>query len=281
MGRMAGQPVAMAEVVRAARIAVALTEFSATAQLVSWIKESAGQLRAASLPGVLRRMEQTALAADYSVVGRHARHLADKLTRADAAVAWFDTGHTLRIDLRWRAGRADDGDCRGHTPINLINLPSGEAYIAPYEGERPGQPSRTAGEIPVRTGDDLAVFTVAANTIQAVQGDGPLAAHYRGFFAADPARRNIAELGLGCNDRAIVTGNVLEDEKAGFHWAYGRSENWGGVTGPEQFLGPATVVHHDVVYARGSPIGMARVALEYPDGTQEEILRQGNYVNLP
>ena len=30
---------------------------------------------------------------------------------------------------------------------------------------------------------------------------------------------------------AEVTGCVLEDEKAGFHWAFGRSDHLGGVVG--------------------------------------------------
>ena len=55
-----------------------------------------------------------------------------------------------------------------------------------------------------------------------VRGESAGAARFRDIFAADPARPNIAEVAFGCNERAVVTGNVLEDEKAGFHWAYGR-----------------------------------------------------------
>ena len=74
-----------------------------------------------------------------------------------------------------------------------------------------------------------------------------------------------------------MTGNVLEDEKAGFHWAYGRSEHLGGVMGPGHFKSPATVVHHDIVYAAGCPIGIRSLALTYPDRSSEVIMRDNRY----
>src|SRR5690606_35600610 len=96
---------------------------------------------------------------------------------------------------------------------------------------------------------DQAVLVVRQNRITEING-GAYAAKLRAHFDVDPARRNIAELGLGCNDAAVVQGSVLEDEKAGFHWAYGRSEHLGGTVGPDAFSDPAHVVHHDIVYAR-------------------------------
>ena len=62
------------------------------------------------------------------------------------------------------------------------------------------------------------------------------------FFDADPARANIAEVAFGVNDMAEVTGCVLEDEKAGFHWAFGRSDHLGGVVGVDDFVSPADVL---------------------------------------
>ena len=45
-----------------------------------------------------------------------------------------------------------------------------------------------------------------------MHGPDPQAESLRAFLLADPARANIAELGLGCNERAVVQGNVLEDD---------------------------------------------------------------------
>jgi leucyl aminopeptidase (aminopeptidase T) len=97
------------------------------------------------------------------------------------------------------------------------------------------------------------------------------------LFAEDPARANVAEVAFGCNEWAEVTGNVLEDEKAGFHWAYGRSDHLGGTVGPTAFVGPHTVVHQDIVYARGNPIQIAEAALTRPEG-RVVVLRGGSYV---
>lgn len=275
-GTQDGKTVRLADAIARATLVVAMTKHSATAPLSAHVKERS-DLRVASMPGVLRRMEKTALAADYREVARRAQLLAERLERAESAEVTFDTGHQFCFDLRFRHAHADDGVCtREKQGFRLINLPSGEAFIVPYEGERADEPSRTEGEIPVSWQGEQAVVTVRANRIAEVRG-GAYADKLRAHFDIDPARRNIAELGLGCNDSAAVLGSVLEDEKAGFHWAYGRSEHLGGVTGPDAFTDPKHVVHHDIVYARGCPIGVDQLVLVYPGGTREIILRKNAY----
>ena len=279
-GTAEGAPVEVAAAIAQAHIVVALTTHSATAPLSAFVRQRS-DLRVASMPGVLRRMEQSALAADYREVARRTHLLAERLTRAVQADVEFDTGHRLTLDLRHRVGHADDGVCtREKQGFRLINLPSGEAFIVPYEGERPGDPSRTAGAIPVRWQDETALLQVEGNRIVRLEG-GSYADRLRAHFDVDPARRNVAELGLGCNDAAVVMGCVLEDEKAGFHWAYGRSEHLGGVTGPDAFLDPRHVVHHDIVYARGCPIGVRALDLRYEDGARERILADNRYTLWP
>lgn len=279
-GHLGEQVVRLADVLEATTLAVAITEFSATAAMVGYAQRLA-DFRAASLPMLARRMEQTALAADYAVVGPRAHNLAQKLNAAQAAHVRFDTGHSVTFDLRYRQAHADDGMCHRHKQgARVINLPSGEAYIVPYEGERPNERSRTNGRIPTLDSGELLVFRVVQNRIVDVEGMGTRAAEMRNYFSVDHARRNIAELGLGCNDRAVVWGNVLEDEKAGFHWAYGRSEHLGGTVGPSAFLDPGHIIHQDVVYARGSPIVVASLTLDMGGGVSEDIMQDGWYVNV-
>jgi leucyl aminopeptidase (aminopeptidase T) len=161
--------------------------------------------------------------------------------------------------------------------VRLINLPSGETYSVPYEGEVRGAPSWTAGTIPVVEGGELVLFHLANNRIQLVEGEGPVAQRYRGCFACDPARANVAEVAFGLNDRAEVTGNGLEDEKAGFHWAYGRSDHLGGVVGVSEFRSPETVVHQDLIYARGNPVQVTQATLHHPDGRSIAVILGAQY----
>ena len=100
----------------------------------------------------------------------------------------------------------------------------------------------------------------------------------RDFLVLDAARRNVAELGLGCNPTARVWGNVLEDEKAGPHIALGRSEHIGGITGPDAFGDPRHVWHHDFVYARNSTIHVAKMTLVDSRGQAEVLVVKGHYL---
>ena len=82
-------------------------------------------------------------------------------------------------------------------------------------------------------------------------------------------------MAIGCNDKAVVTGNVLEDEKAGFHWAYGRSEFLGGTVDPKEFSAPDKVLHLDIVYAKGNPIVCERLDFIFSDGSRKAAILEG------
>jgi leucyl aminopeptidase (aminopeptidase T) len=277
-GEMDGRPVSFEDLLSEVNIVVALTEYSASAPLIGYTQKFP-ELRAASMPKVERRMQDTALAANYSEVARKSHILAEKLERAEGARVQFSTGHQVYLDLRHRQADADDGQLHADKKgIRLINLPSGEACIAPYEGEVEGEPSKSEGTIPADYSGELVLYRVRENRIVEIIGDGPKAGEMRNYFAVDEARRNIAELGLGCNEKAVISGIVLEDEKVlGMHWAYGRSDHIGGVTGVQQFTDPSHVVHQDIVYAKGGPVEIASLVLEYEDGSSEEVIRDGEY----
>ena len=87
----------------------------------------------------------------------------------------------------------------------------------------------------------------------------------RDFFAGNNTRRNIAELGIGCNPNAVITGNILEDEKVGLHIAYGMSTHLGGKIKSD--------IHVDICYSKGCPVEGATVVLTHKDGSKTELIQ--------
>jgi hypothetical protein len=261
-----------------ATLLLALTQFSASAPLIGWTKRFP-RLRVASMPMVAPEMEETALAADYVQVARSCARLRDRLAAADYAQISFSNGDTLTLDLRYRTAHVDDGQLRPDKAWpRLVNLPSGEAFTAIYEGERAGDPSATRGVLPVEWRGEVVRLEIDRNQVIDVLGRSEAAVVLRAFLALDRARRNVAELGLGCNPKARVWGNVVEDEKAGPHIALGRSEHLGGVTGPSAFEDPRHVWHHDFVYARASAIHIAELNLTDERGVADQLVLNGHYL---
>ncbi len=276
-GTLGDEEVDLVEALAGSTLVIAMTQFSATAPLAH-IADAHPDFRAASMPGVSPRMEGTALAADYRKVAERCRAIAEAFDGAVLCDVEFSTGHRCFFDLRHRRAEMDDGFLpRSKEGERIINLPSGETFIVPYEGELEDVPSWTAGTIPVVEDDELVLFHVVANCVQVVEGDGPVADRYAAFFDHDPARTNIAEVAFGVNDRAQVTGIVLEDEKAGFHWAFGRSDHLGGVVGVDEFGAPENVVHQDIVYAAGNPVQVERAEIVHPDGRRIAVIEGGRY----
>jgi hypothetical protein len=276
-GRQDGALIALENIGARATLLLALTEFSASAPLIGWTKRFP-KLRAASMPKVAPEMESTALAADYAQVARSCERLRARLAGAHSAEIEFSSGEQFHFDFRFREPEMDDGRLRRDMPPpRLINLPSGEAYTAAYEGEG-DVPSLTSGILPVWYGNEIVRLRVNKNRVEEVAGNTAASRNLQDFLFLDPARCNVAELGLGCNPRARVWGNVLEDEKAGPHIALGRSEHLGGITGPDAFRDARNVWHEDFVYARGSPIQIKRLTLVDSGGHSQPLFVNGSYV---
>jgi hypothetical protein len=275
-GEQSGRTVSLEEIGARITLLLAMTEFSASAPLIGWTKRFP-KLRAASMPRIAPEMESSALAADYKQVAHSCHRLRERLAKASMAEIEFSTGDHFRFDFRFREPKVDDGRLPIDAPVpRLINLPSGETYITGYEGER-GTASQTNGVLPIPWQSAIVRAQVKENRVENVIGDTPSSRDLRDFLFADPARCNVAELGLGCNPWARVWGNVLEDEKAGPHIALGRSEHLGGTIGPSAFREAGNVWHEDFVYARGCPIQIKQMTLVDDNGNSEVLFTDGSY----
>lgn len=273
-------PVPWSEVFARHSILLAPTQFSATAPLKVAARSFA--IRAATMPGFRAEMIP-ALRLDYTEVNRRVVALAAMLTAAEGADLVFGTpdGEAfLHVDLRHRAGHASGGLLRD--PGTAGNLPSGEAYIVPYEGERAGDPSRTAGVLPVELEGEVVRYSIAANRAVAVLPGGARASAEAERLRREPAYGNLAELGLGVLAAFGVQpiGEILLDEKLGLHLAFGRSDHFGGQIGPRDFSSPDAVVHIDRVYvpACQPQVSVARVDLHLPGDGRRTIIEAGEYV---
>jgi leucyl aminopeptidase (aminopeptidase T) len=250
-----------------ANLVIAMTEYSGSSSFITVCKKEGGITRAASMPMVEKRMEETAFKANYEDVQIYAASIKKMLTKAIGAEVLFSTGNKLFIDLRNRVGFADGGDCT--KTGQFINFPSGEGYIAPYEGaeDEIGEfgASKTEGILPDNQHGNLLKYRVKKNTITEVIGEGKNADEMRTFFEENESRKNIAELGVGCNPQAVVTGNILEDEKVGgLHIAYGTSLHLGGKTKSD--------MHIDICFPKGLPAEAKTLTLINEDGSKIELI---------
>lgn len=267
-------------------LVLAPTELSATAPLkVATRAAGSGPagFRAATMPGFLPAMVP-ALRLDYGVINRRVDLLKQWLDQAERADFHFQVAgvdHRLTLDLRHRTGHASGG----LFPTNGVagNLPSGEAYIVPYEGEIPGDRSGSRGTLPVQIDQEVVVYSIEDNKAVAVLSNGPVSSVEARRITEEPAYANLAELGLGVlGDFGLKpTGSILLDEKLGLHIAFGRSDHFGGVVGPAQFSGPDAVIHLDRVYIPETQpqVRVAEVRLTGPD-LDRVIIREGLFQGL-
>jgi leucyl aminopeptidase (aminopeptidase T) len=259
---------------------LSITRFSATAPLK--VAARSHPMRAATMPGFTADMIP-ALRLDYTEVNRRVgilKGLLDRATGSDLVFRHPEGEDRLHLDLRHRSGHASGGLLPERGVAG--NLPSGEAYIVPYEGEVAGDPSRSQGVLPVQFGKrEVVRYRIEANRAMEVLSSGPESEREAELIAREPAYANLAELGLGVLAAFGVkpVGTVLLDEKLGLHIAFGRSEHFGGQVGPDAFSSPAAVIHIDRVYVpEAQPdVVPVEVDLRFADGSALALMRNGDF----
>jgi leucyl aminopeptidase (aminopeptidase T) len=196
--------------------------------------------RGATMPGVTEDMLARVMAIDFDLMAARSRAVATALDEGATAHVTCPLGTDLTLDLSGRHGIADDGDLTARRAFG--NLPCGEGFIAPLSGEGHLVASSLG---PLGISDEPATLTVTNGSLAAAEGGlGP--EWIKVLDRHGEAGRNLAELGVGTNDKAQLTGLVLEDEKilGTIHVAFGASAGIGGTV--------AVPIHLDVVVTQAS-----------------------------
>ena len=183
--------------------------------------------RIATLPGATEEMLARVMSADMAGLRRKGTAIAELLSAGAEARITCPNGSDLRLGLEGREAIADAGDLTARGAFG--NLPCGEGFIAPIEG--------TAAGTLVVDGTIAAIGTVSEPielTIEAghlIGASGPEGARLMELLGVHGEHgTNVAELGIGTNEKAELTGNLLEDEKilGSCHVAFGASAAIGG-----------------------------------------------------
>lgn len=255
-------------------LVVAASEFSMTAPLTTFAKKY--QFQAATMPGFTFGM-QSALFVNFLKLAKMTERIQQVLNETDKLQIRFKVSqkddhaaiHDFTVDLRDRVCRL--GNCQIRAPGEVSNLPGGETFIVPYEGEKEWQTSITSGSIPVQVGNEIIIYKVQRNKTIDILGEGPEAERERALLKKEPAYGNIAEIGFGVlrslgvkpieNDALAI----LLNEKLGLHIAWGMSSHFpGGSIGPEHFNEQA--IHLDRVFI---PELMKSISVQYVDAFDE------------
>jgi leucyl aminopeptidase (aminopeptidase T) len=191
--------------------------------------------RGATLPGVTADMLGRLMSVDYDKLSRRCRAVAALLDAADEAYMFCPRGSDITFDLSGRPGLPDDGLLV--EPGAFGNLPCGEGYIAPVSGAGPLWVATTPADGVLL---EPALLTVENGRLEAAT-PGPGERFLAHLLQYGKEGTNLAELGVGTNPKAILTGNVLEDEKilGTVHVAFGASAAIGGTV--------SVPIHEDVV----------------------------------
>lgn len=187
-------------------------------------------------PGVTTDIWARTVPIDYARVGRESAALKAILDRAEEVRITAPGGTDLVIGIRGRETKVDDGNF-GEAGTGG-NLPCGEAFISPELGTSTGiivfdgSISLFDGDIvikdpitcevkdgfvtEVRGGADADKLskTLSLSSENAVKffTEGKIDETTRDDYIRNA--RNLGELGIGLNPEAVISGNMLEDEKA-------------------------------------------------------------------
>jgi len=189
-------------------------------------KAVANGARGATLPDVTEEMIARTMSADYRDIHKRTVKLAKGFKDAKRIHITTKAGTDVQIVVDGRDFRLDTGVLA--RPGSFSNLPAGELYVAPVEGKSSGIVVFDASFSGIGMLSAPIIIEIEKGKAAKIKGDkGKLS---RMLDAAGPNGRNLAELGIGTNDRAKITGNVLEDEKVmgTIHLAFGDNSTFGG-----------------------------------------------------
>jgi leucyl aminopeptidase (aminopeptidase T) len=179
-----------------------------------------------------RSMLEHEMAADYGALHERTAQLAARLDGSKLVRVTTPGGTDCTFDVTGREWLLDDGVL--DQPGAFGNLPAGEVFISPLATGADGVCviDRSIALADEGLVDEPIRLTFREGRIVSIEGGRSADSTRKAIAAAGAGADVVAELGIGTNDRARITGSVITDEKVlgTAHVAFGdnASPSYGG-----------------------------------------------------
>jgi len=185
-------------------------------------------VRIATLPGVAEEIMIRCMNADYNEIAKRTFRVCAELEKTSVVRVEAPAGTDITMPIKGRKAHASSGLFREKGLWG--NLPTGEAYLAPLEGESQGLVVVDGSMASVGMIHEPIRISVKDGYATGINGGAEAKRLIELLEPHGKDGRNVAEFGIGTNDKAILTGLILEDEKVmgTIHIAFGDNKSMGG-----------------------------------------------------
>jgi len=216
-------------------------------------------------PGITEDMMLSGpMTVNYQEIAEKARHLIESFKSASKVHITTKEGTDLILNVKGRDFETDAWIKSG----TMGNLPVGEIWCAPLENDAQGD-IFVNGSIGDLGGVNKPLKIIVRNgKIATIESeDSNLVEKVNELTSFDNMASVIGELGIGLNPKARLTGNLLEDEKAGgtAHIAFGYNQNMPGGKNNSK-------THRDFLFYNPT------FEVEYEDGSKRIVIKDGKVV---
>jgi leucyl aminopeptidase (aminopeptidase T) len=203
-------PRMVAEAMKSADVIIAPTSKSLT-HTKARVEANKSGARIASMPTITEEMMARTMSADYAKIKERSLKFRNLLSKGSEVRLTTPAGTDLTFSIAGREAMADTGIL--HDKGAFGNLPAGEACMAPVEGKTSGVAVIDvvmAGVGLIKTPIKL---VVKDGYVTKISGGAEAKALSKLLAGKGEEVKNIAELGIGTNEKATPSGSPLEDEK--------------------------------------------------------------------
>jgi len=217
--------------------------------------------RYASMPLFEISMLEGPMNVDWKSLSRKTKEIAREVNKAEKIEITTANGSHISFSIKGRKAMSDTGILT--EPGSFGNLPAGEVYLAPVEGTAKGR--LVLEWAPARELKSPVTLVVKGGYVKDILGDEEYAELLKKKLSERKENGNIAELGIGTNNRAKRPDNILESEKilGTIHIALGDNSSFGGSVN--------TPFHQDFVFFKPT------VTLIRKDGKRDVLMRKGKF----
>lgn len=243
----------------AVNVAIGLANFSTSHTRFRDLLTRIGGARYASMPLFDPDMFFGPMTVDWRSLAKRTRDLARKIDKSNRIILSTPNGTRLSLSKEGRKAYTDTGILT--KPGSFSNLPAGEVFLAPLEGTANGR--LVIEWAPTERLKHPVTLIVIKGKVREVQGRDRYVEALKEKLRENDDFRNIAELGIGTNEKANRPDNILESEKilGTIHIALGDNSSFGGKV--------RTSFHQDFIFFQPT------LRLIYRDNKDEVIINKG------